>query len=81
MLWSDFMKLGEEAGNELRMLVDKRTAEASPEDIATLVYTSGTTGEPKGAILPHSNYDAAMDAHKNRLTMVSDKDTSMAFSL
>ena len=30
-------------------------AHLSPEDIALLVYTSGTTGPPKGAIILHSN--------------------------
>lgn len=79
MLWSDFMKLGAEAEAKTRATVEARTAAATPDDIATLVYTSGTTGEPKGAILTHSNYDAAMEAHRRRLTMVSDRDTSMAF--
>lgn len=79
MLWSDFMKLGAGATAEIREEVKRRRAEATPDDIATLVYTSGTTGEPKGAILTHSNYDAAMESHLRRLTMVSDKDVSMAF--
>lgn len=79
LLWSSFMQLGVEAGEEVAREVEKRTSEATPEDIATLVYTSGTTGEPKGAILTHSNYTAALDAHRERLTMVNDKDVSMAF--
>ena len=79
MLWEDFMKVGREASDEIRTMVNARSATAVPDDIATLVYTSGTTGEPKGAVLTHSNYDAAMESHLQRLTMVSDKDVSMAF--
>jgi long-chain acyl-CoA synthetase len=34
---------------------DARLSEARPEDLATIVYTSGTTGDPKGVMLTHRN--------------------------
>ncbi|HEY0840788.1 MAG TPA: long-chain fatty acid--CoA ligase [Vulgatibacter sp.] len=41
--------------------VDARIAALQPHDVATLLYTSGTTGNPKGVMLTHSNwcYEAA----------------------
>jgi long-chain acyl-CoA synthetase len=35
---------------------------AKPDDLATLVYTSGTTGNPKGAMLTHGNIASNVDA-------------------
>ena len=77
--WEEFMRIGVDADEDIRILVEQRSDRGLPEDIATLIYTSGTTGEPKGVCITHSNYDAAMEAHLKFLTNVTDKDLSMSF--
>ncbi|MBW5481231.1 AMP-dependent synthetase/ligase [Streptomyces bambusae] len=42
-------------------LVHERRALCSPDTVATLVYTSGTTGQPKGCVLTHGNFLAEVD--------------------
>jgi long-chain acyl-CoA synthetase len=41
-------------------LLDELVSAVLPSDLATLVYTSGTTGPPKGAMITHANLMATM---------------------
>jgi len=55
MDWDDFLAAGRQHRAENPDAVVGRMAEARPDDVMTLVYTSGTTGPPKGAMLTNAN--------------------------
>ena len=54
--WDEFLELGRQHRASNRGAVERRMAEAEPDDVMTLVYTSGTTGPPKGAMLTNRNF-------------------------
>jgi long-subunit acyl-CoA synthetase (AMP-forming) len=53
MTWDDFAALGRERLAAAPDLVTGRIAGISPDDPVTLLYTSGTTGNPKGVLITH----------------------------
>lgn len=58
MLWDDVRALGDEFLEDVVNMerLNERIASVTPESFANITYTSGTTADPKGIILTHSNY-------------------------
>lgn len=74
--FTDFLKLGE---NEPRKTeVEKLQQEASYDDIANILYTSGTTGDSKGVVLTHGQFHAALEAN-HKCVPVGEQDRIMSF--
>ena len=59
MSWDAFMEAGQAHRTAHPDAIAVRMAEAKPEDLAYLVYTSGTTGPPKGSMITLANLDFA----------------------
>lgn len=75
--FSDLLLMGQSLDND--EVVENRRNKASDNDLVNILYTSGTTGVPKGVMLHQSNYSGAIHIHKDRLAVVTEKDTSMCF--
>lgn len=75
--YSDLLMIGKKSTKHFEVV--QRTNEAVETDLACVLYTSGTTGNPKGVMMPHSCYIEAMRIHKISLTSITDADVSVAF--
>ena len=47
--------------------LEERRRAAGPDDVATIIYTSGTTARPKGCMLTHRNFDVELTVATHEL--------------
>ena len=62
MGFDQLLKRGEEQHAKEPHLFERLAGSVGPQDLATIVYTSGTTGLPKGAMITHKNIMAVVRA-------------------
>lgn len=76
LYFKDFIKLGENMPRQTE--VEALYQSASMDDMANILYTSGTTGDSKGVMLTYGQYDAALRAN-DEVVPVSEKDRVINF--
>ena len=59
--WPDLLERGRAHRDAYPALLDELAEQVGDDDVVTLVYTSGTTGPPKGAMLTVANVNFAID--------------------
>jgi long-chain acyl-CoA synthetase len=76
--YDEFLELGNEVSDDE---FDRRTAEVTSGDPAGIVYTSGTTGVPKGAVLTHDNITFTAQSVNGSLEVLDGDETLLFLPL
>ncbi len=76
LYFKDFLKLGENLPRQTE--VEELYKQASMDDLANILYTSGTTGDSKGVMLTYGQYHAALKAN-DECVPISEKDRVINF--
>ena len=75
--YRDFIARGNAERARLASSLQERSESAQPDDVAILVYTSGTTGPPKGACLSHRYIINSVESLRESIPIY---DTDVSFS-
>jgi long-chain acyl-CoA synthetase len=78
LTWQALQQRGRDDEERWKSELAGRVADGRPEDIATIVYTSGTTGPPKGVVQTHANHLATLRSSEQTLR-VTEGDVHLLF--
>ena len=65
--FGEVLKIGEEYCQKNPSKLEEEFEKGTSEDLACIIFTSGTTGEPKGVMLTHGNFLAQLEDLKERI--------------
>lgn len=77
--WSYEAFIGEGIKSVSDTEVYTQMSEADPEEVALIMYTSGTSGQSKGVVLKHRHLAYQVEAHVEMFSFLSSEDVSMSF--
>jgi long-chain acyl-CoA synthetase len=77
--WTELRRRGKTALDKEPDSVRREAGKARPEDVATLIYTAGTTGEPKGVLLTHANIVFDVLACAKAFPRLNPNDVTLSF--
>ena len=75
--YEEFIRRGNSKSHE--HIANTRSSQALPDDIAVIIYTSGTSGRSKGVALKHKQFMIQVQTHADLFSNLSSKDVSMSF--
>ena len=77
--WRDFLNIGKNHLDQFHDTINHRSLELSPKDLACILFTSGTTGEPKGVEITHENILWTIESYLNTTNIVSDQPRMISY--
>ncbi|HKB08538.1 MAG TPA: long-chain fatty acid--CoA ligase [Candidatus Polarisedimenticolia bacterium] len=76
--WVEILRAGEAAHRADPLRFEQTRSQVAPADVASILYTSGTTAEPKGVMLTHDNFASNVNATL-QIIPFSDSDVTLSF--
>ena len=78
LAWPELLREGESAHRADPRRFEAARSALTPGDLASILYTSGTTGDPKGVMLTHGNFASNVSATL-QIIPFSERDVTLSF--
>lgn len=78
LAWGRLLELGDELSEQDPGLFARRRDHLTPDAVATIIHTSGSTGQPKGVVLTHKNLMSQISGAKECFPLDPTKDRALS---